>query len=103
MTITLQKIHERKQTRKRVLDRQLANVIQLLKGFGAEKIIVFGSYAEDCLRTWSDLDVICIMPSGCTGKEWMERINEQVDRFVGCDIAAYTAEELQQLLPVSRF
>ena len=51
----------------------------------------------------SDLDIIAVMPPSMTGKEWMMKIYAEVDRDVDCDILAYTEEELEHLLPVSRF
>ena len=71
--------------------------------WGAQKIILFGSFSEGHIRSWSDLDVICIMPSIRTGKEWMKKIYDEIDREVDCDILAYTKEELEKTIPVSRF
>jgi uncharacterized protein len=68
---------------------------------GALKVIVFGSFARGDVTSHSDLDLIAIMPSTHSGREWMGRIYEEVDREVDCDILAYTREELEQMLPVS--
>lgn len=70
---------------------------------GALKIIVFGSFAEGDVRRSSDLDLLVVMPSQMSGKEWMGKIYQEVDREVDSDILAFTAEELENALPVSRF
>ncbi|HHT9120515.1 MAG TPA: nucleotidyltransferase domain-containing protein [Candidatus Hypogeohydataceae bacterium YC41] len=103
MPVTLRKIRERKKRRKKVLEKELRKIKKQLQDMGALKIILFGSYAYDNVRSWSDLDIISIMPSAKTGKDWMKKIYEEIDREVGCDILAYTAEELERLIPLSRF
>jgi predicted nucleotidyltransferase len=70
---------------------------------GALKIVLFGSFAQGRVRSSSDLDVISIMPSTRSGRQWMKKIYGDVDREVDCDILAYTPEELERTVPVSRF
>lgn len=103
MTTTLQTIRKRKQERRTLLRRELLKVKQQLIGMGALRIILFGSFVQERPRRWSDLDLICIMPSAMSGREWMRKIQEGIDRDVSCDIIAYTAEELEQATAVSRF
>lgn len=103
MAITLQKIKFRKDMRKRALERELEKIKKQLVYMGALRIILFGSCAHGNIRSWSDLDIISVMPSTRTGKEWMKKINNEIDREVGCDILAYTMEELEKTIPVSRF
>lgn len=103
MPLSLRKIRERKKRRKRLLEKELRKIKNQLEDMGALKIILFGSYARDNVRSWSDLDIITIMPSTKTGKDWMKKIYEEIDRGVGCDILAYTAEELARFIPLSRF
>lgn len=101
--ITLRKIRARKQMRKKALDEALAKIKKGLQDMGALKIVLFGSYAQGRVRSWSDLDIISVMPATKTGKEWMKKIYERIDREVDCDILAYTEEELEKNLPISRF
>ncbi len=70
---------------------------------GALKIVVFGSYAEGRAKSTSDLDIIAIMPPTMSGKQWMLKIYDSIDRNVDCDILAYTQEELENLIPISGF
>ena len=100
---TLQSIRSRKEARRRQLDEGLAKVREQLQSMGALKIILFGSYATDHLTSRSDLDLICIMPPEKTGRQWMKKIYEEVERHVDCDILAYTRDELEKAMPVSRF
>jgi predicted nucleotidyltransferase len=103
MEISLQAIRERKEKRRQLLQTELESISEQLKDMGALKIIVFGSYAEGHVRSTSDLDIIAIMPSTMIGRKWMIKIYDEIDRNVECDILAYTQEELENLIPVSRF
>ena len=103
MIVTLHQIRRRKEIRRNTLERELKKITEQLVNMGAQKILVFGSYAEGNIKSWSDLDIIAVMPSTRTGKEWMGKIYDEIDRNVGCDILAYTHEELEKTIPVSRF
>ena len=103
MALTIQKIKHRKERRKNSLAKDLESIKRQLVRMGAQKILLFGSYAEGAIRSWSDLDIIAVMPSTSTGKEWMRKIYSEIERDVACDILAYTHEELEKQIPVSRF
>lgn len=101
MAITLEDIKARKESRRRSLQRSLEKITGQLRDMGALKVIVFGSFAGGEITSHRDLDLIAIMPSTKSGREWMGRIYEEVDRDIDCDILAYTREELDNMLPVS--
>jgi len=101
MAITLQKIRERKEKRRKALERNLGKIKEQLQEMGALRIIVFGSYASGNTGSWSDLDIISVMPSTKTGREWMKKIYDEVDRDVDCDILAYTSDELEETIDSS--
>ncbi len=103
MPITLQKIRARKKMRERALEKALERIRKQLLDMGALKIVLFGSYARNQVTSWSDLDILAVMPSTKTGKEWMSVIYSEVERSIGCDIIAYTNEELENAIPLSRF
>ena len=103
MTVTLQKIRERKEMRRKALETNLQKIKAQLQEMGALRIILFGSYASGHIGSWSDLDLISVMPSTKTGKEWRKKIYSEIDRDVDCDILAYTSDELEKAIPVSRF
>jgi predicted nucleotidyltransferase len=103
MTITLQEIREKKEMRRRNLEKELEKIKKELIDMNALKIILFGSYSRENITSRSDLDLICVMPPTRTGREWMEKIYDEIDREVDCDIIAYTSDELERVIPVSRF
>ncbi len=101
--LTLQDIRERKIIRKKKLEASLREIKKQLKQMGALKIMLFGSFANDNVHSWSDIDIICIMPSLKSGREWMKKIYDEIDREIDCDILAYTNNEFEKTLPISRF
>jgi predicted nucleotidyltransferase len=70
---------------------------------GALKVILFGSLARGEVGLWSDLDLIAVMPSRLTSKEWMGGINTEVHRKIACDIVVYSEKELEETIPSSGF
>lgn len=102
-TPTLHTIRVRKEERRKLLEKELREISEKLQSMGAEKIILFGSFAQNRVSTCTDLDLICIMPPEKPGKAWMKKIYEEVERNVDCDILAFTHAELEKALPISRF
>jgi predicted nucleotidyltransferase len=103
MADVLSILRARKEGRRRLLAGELKKISKRLQEMGAQKIVVFGSVAEGCVRSSSDVDILAIMPPPMTGKQWMGKIYEEIDRQVDSDILAFTEEELAVALPVSRF
>ena len=99
----LKKILARKEERKKKLARALSSAVAQLKGWGAEKIILFGSSSRGDIDTHSDLDILVIMPEQKTGKEWMRYIYENIEKDVASDILAYNEPEFEENLPKSSF
>ena len=100
---TLRDIRERKEKRRKALEQNLPSIVEQLKALGALKVILFGSFARGETRLWSDLDLIAVMPSSLSGKEWRRKIYGQVDRMIACDIAVYNEKELEETIPISSF
>ena len=103
MAITLQKIRAKKEIRRKALEKELKKIREKLIDMDAIKIILFGSYTRGDITSRSDLDIICVMPPTRTGREWMEKIYDEIDREVDCDIIAYTEDEIKRAIPLSRF
>lgn len=99
----LAEIVKMKKDRRAILQKSLDLIVKQLKGMGALKIIVFGSFAKDKVDVDSDLDLFVVMPSTRTGKEWMDIIYDTIDRKVASDIIVYNDEEFKDMLPLSRF
>ena len=103
MGITYEKLQKQRAIRKKQLECALAEVVQRLKDMGANKIVVFGSYISGNIRRWSDLDILVVMPSIKTGKEWFKEIYDKMDICVSADILPFTVEELKMKTETSSF
>lgn len=101
--MNLQQIRDRKDRRKKLIQQELEKIKLCLINMGAIRIIVFGSYANGNVTSYSDLDLIAVMPPIKSGREWMREIYDKIDREVDCDIIAYTEEELENTKQISRF
>lgn len=111
MKYSLKRIRAEKKKRERAIADNLERIKSYLVDNGARKIVLFGSFADISelpeksrgVRRGTDLDILCVMPSTKTGREWMSQIYAEVERDVDCDILAYTEEELSRTIPVSGF
>ncbi len=101
--ITYEKLQTQRAIRRKQLEYALEEIIRKLKEMGALEIIVFGSYVSDTIRRWSDLDVLAVMPSTKSGKEWLKEIYDKVDVGVAADILPFTEEELKIKTETSSF
>ncbi|MEM2902716.1 MAG: nucleotidyltransferase domain-containing protein [Candidatus Bathyarchaeia archaeon] len=74
-------------------------VVECLKRYKPEKIIVFGSYARAEVDEYSDLDFVVIKK---TNKRFMERLIEVaklIDNDLGkVDVFVYTPREFQEMV-----
>lgn len=93
----------RQEERRRALEKALPDVVAQLQALGARKVILFGSLARGEIGPHSDLDLIVILPSTCSGRVWMRRIYAEVDRRIAGDILAYTEDEFREVLEHSTF
>jgi predicted nucleotidyltransferase len=76
------------------LDRWLA---LLLEHASPEKVILFGSLAQDEVEAWSDIDLVVIRP---TEDRFLDRTKEMLRLLkprVGLDVLVYTPKEFDQL------
>jgi len=97
----LKEILQRKDERKAKLQASLDSIVSQLKSLGALKVILFGSFAEGKVDVNSDLDLLVLMPSIRTGKEWMDTIYDKIERKVASDIIVYNQKEFHEKLPTS--
>ncbi len=100
---TLRDIRERKEKRRKALEQNLPSIVEQLKALGALKVILFGSFVRGDTGSWSDLDLIAVMPPSLSGKEWRRKIYREGDRGVACDIAVYNEKEVGKTIPISSF
>lgn len=84
--------------RKKLLNRELARYIRLLREYGApEKMILFGSLADGEVHEWSDIDLIVIERTALPFFQRLRRVRKLLKPKVGIDIMVYTPEEFDQL------
>ncbi len=99
----LKEILRKKMEREKRLEASMESITEQLAALGALKVILFGSLATGTVDVYSDLDLLVIMPSTKTGKEWMKIVYGNVERGVAADIIVYNQEELRERLPSSSF
>ncbi len=99
----VKEILQRKNARKARLEDSLQSILRQLQGIGSLKIILFGSLVKGEVDVHSDLDLLVIMPTAKSGKEWMSLIYEQVERQISSDIIVYNKKEFEENLPTSSF
>ena len=81
------------------LNRKIRDILDILRGCGAEKVHLFGSWARDEADETSDLDVVVIMPSQSPFLSRMQQIGRSLPLSMGAvDILAYTPEEWRTML-----
>jgi len=78
---------------------KLKAVLERLKKYQPEKIILFGSYARDEADEYSDLDFVVVKK---TAKRFLERLIEVaklIDNDLGnVDVFVYTPEEFERMI-----
>ncbi|MBC7342012.1 MAG: nucleotidyltransferase domain-containing protein [Clostridia bacterium] len=92
------------QKRAGLLKKELNRFIrEVPEKIGAERVLVFGSLAQNTFHEWSDLDVVVIAHSTVP---FMDRIGQILKQFrprVGLDLLVYTPEEWDRLVKESSF
>ena len=101
--VSLVERQKKREERRKALERNCPLIVEQLKALGALRVILFGSFARGEVGLWSDLDLIAVMPSSLSSKEWMREIHTKVDREIACDIVVYNEKELEETIPISSF
>ena len=101
--LRLKEISEKIENRKKKLRKNLDILINQLKSYGAIKIFLFGSFAQEKIDVNSDLDLFVIMPSNKTGKEWINFIYNSIERVVSSDIIVFNIDEFNNQLSSNSF
>jgi len=92
--------------RKRSLELQeeLERCIKVLRdGYDPERIILFGSFVNDNVKRWSDIDLVIIKE---TNQPFLDRIKEVIlllQPKIGLDILVYTPSEFKNLSATRAF
>ncbi|TYP57671.1 nucleotidyltransferase domain-containing protein [Thermosediminibacter litoriperuensis] len=80
---------------KTLLEKELERITAELKKLGAEKILLFGSYAAGREDLFTDLDIIAVLKSDLPFIERVGFIYRKIVPKVAADILVYTPEEWQ--------
>jgi len=90
--------------RKEVLEKELKRILSVLtEGVPPQKVILFGSLAEDRIRKWSDIDLVVIQETDAPFLERIRRLLLRIRPRVGIDLLVYTPEEFEKLCEASPF
>ncbi|MFH1633626.1 MAG: nucleotidyltransferase domain-containing protein [Chloroflexota bacterium] len=97
-TSTLKPIEMDLDTWKTSLELELARFVELvINRFDPQRIILFGSLAQDNPKVWSDIDVIVIRETDARFIDRGLEIRSAFHPRVGMDILVYTPEEFEHL------
>ncbi len=84
--------------REEILEKELNRIKSILiKDCGVKKIIVFGSYAQNIVNEYSDLDIMIIKD---TEKKFLKRIKEVMlltNPEIAVDFLVYNEEEIKNM------
>jgi len=81
-------------------DKDLENIISIIRTINPEKIYLFGSYAAESSDEQSDIDLLIIAPSHERPLERrlkLRRMLSEYDRKFGLDLLVYTPDEFEML------
>ncbi len=93
------------QLRPRVTKSLLAGIVQrIVEKFRAEKIVLFGSYANGVPDRDSDVDLLVVMESKEPMSQRIRRVTEVAKvRFLPMDIVVRTPAEIDERLAIGDF
>jgi len=78
---------------KELLEKELKRMVSILGQLGAEKVILFGSYARGVADLFTDIDLIVIMNSNLPFVERTAGIYRELTPRVASDILVYSPQE----------
>lgn len=85
--------------RREKLHRALQNILHVLQSeYHPEKVILFGSLAENEPGQWSDIDLAIIKDTDLPFLDRLEEVALLCRAPVGVDYLVYTPEEFEQMI-----
>jgi len=79
------------------LQQQLDQLVNELRQYGAEKIILFGSVARGDADHYSDVDLVIVKPTTMNFVDRLADVVRQCPTPLNADIIVYTPEEFQRM------
>jgi len=92
-----------REKRKKEIEENLKKIIHKIIESEVEKIILFGSVAENMVSKSSDIDIIIVKK---TVKKFLERLDEMykiISPDIAIDLIVYTPEEYERLKETNSF
>lgn len=90
--------------RKNKLESELKRIIELIKEFSPEKVILFGSMVRaDIIHPHSDIDLIIVKKTDKRFLDRLEEVYKKIEPKCAIDILVYTPEEFSEMLTSSKF
>ncbi len=85
--------------RKNALKTEFKRILDIIIGkYKPEKVILFGSFAEDDIHEWSDIDMVIIKETSLRPIDRCVELSRLVEPKVGIDFFIYTPDEYRNLL-----
>jgi predicted nucleotidyltransferase len=88
-------LEERQSDLKKELDRILEIII---REYHPEKIVLFGSLAEENIHEWSDIDLLIVKETSERPVDRCLQLSRLIQPKVGVDLFIYTPDEYNRLL-----
>ena len=80
-----------------VVRQQLEELVEELKRYGAEKVILFGSVARGDADAYSDVDLVIVKPTPMNFVDRLADVVRQCPTPLNADIIVYTPEEFERM------
>ena len=80
-----------------VLQKELTRIVNKLRELDAEKVILFGSYAQGRADLFTDLDIIVVLDTDLPYVERSGYIYRELSPRVAADVLVYTPQEWQKM------
>ncbi|RME74106.1 MAG: nucleotidyltransferase domain-containing protein [Chloroflexi bacterium] len=90
---------DKTEQRYRQLIKNLDHILSVLVAeYQPEKIILFGSLADDRIEEWSDIDLVIIKQTSLPFLQRLKEVALLCRASVGVDYLVYTPDEFEQML-----
>jgi len=86
-----------------MFEEKLKKIIQNLKSYDPEKIILFGSSTKGKLSKGSDIDLIIIKQTKDDPWKRAAQVDRFIDHVVPVDVLIYTPDEIEERLKMNDF